>query len=75
MSSLAQERHELDQEFDRVPTCACGSNKERFPLHDARGIFCAYVCDDCEKEKKSQYRPEIFTDGNYWADEPIEEEW
>lgn len=55
-------------------TCPCGSGKDKYALNDARGIFCCYVCEDCEEEKKSHYRPEIFTDGNYEADEPIEPE-
>lgn len=44
---------------------------ERFALHDARGIFCAYVCDKCEDAKRSTYRADIFTDGDYWTDEPV----
>jgi len=44
-----------------------------FPLTDARGIFCAYVCNDCYEEKKAKYRPEIFEDSGYDAwDEQIE---
>jgi hypothetical protein len=43
-------------------------------LIDARGIYCCRVCEDCEAEKKARYRPEIFTDSNYYADEPIDEE-
>lgn len=54
--------------------CFCGSGKPRYELVDARGIFCCYVCEDCEAEKKSKYRPDIFEDANYWADEPIDEE-
>ena len=56
-----------------APKCTCGSNKESYPLEDARGIFCGIVCEDCVEEKKSQYRPEIFTDSDYWTDEPIDE--
>lgn len=44
----------------------------RWPLHDARGIFCCYVCDDCEDEKRSRYRLDVLQDPNYEADEPIE---
>ncbi len=56
--------------------CGCGSGKPRRALDDARGIFCAYVCDDCEEEAKSKYRSDIFTDSGYWHDEPIEpDEW
>ncbi len=55
--------------------CYCRSGKERYPLSDARGIFCGYVCEDCEEEKRAMFRPEIFTDGNYIADEQIEEDY
>jgi hypothetical protein len=55
--------------------CICGSGKERYELVDARGIFCGYVCEDCEKEKKARYRPEIFEDGNYECDEQIEDDY
>jgi len=52
--------------------CPCGSGKLKRPLYDARGIFCCYVCDACEKKKRRSYRSDIFIDPNYWADEPIE---
>jgi hypothetical protein len=45
---------------------------EQFALIDARGIFCCYVCDKCKAAKMTKYRPEIFTDPNYWHDEPID---
>lgn len=54
--------------------CTCGSGNEGEPLYDARGIYCCLICDDCEDEKRAKYRPEIFEDSNYWADEPIEAE-
>lgn len=54
--------------------CMCGSGKPRRALNDARGIFCGYVCDDCEESVRAKFRPEIFDDGNYEADEPIEPE-
>jgi hypothetical protein len=41
---------------------------------DARGIFCAFVCDECEKKKRAGFRPDIFTDSQYWTDEPVEED-
>tara|TARA_R110000803_G_scaffold210841_2_gene284392 strand:- start:27663 stop:28031 length:369 start_codon:yes stop_codon:yes gene_type:complete len=63
----------LAEENERL-LCRCGSGNHKFALHDARGIFCDYVCDSCENEKRSKYRLEIFTDGNYEADEPIEPE-
>jgi hypothetical protein len=55
-------------------TCACGSGKPKRDLIDARGIFCAYVCDDCEASRRGKYRDEIFTNAQYDADEPIEDD-
>jgi len=56
--------------------CPCGSGEARRDLVDARGIFCTFVCDKCEEEKRKRYRPEIFTDAQYEHSEPIdEEEW
>ncbi len=55
--------------------CPCGSGKEGFPLSDARGIYCCQICDDCEEKKRAKYRPEIFEDGGYEAEEPIDEEY
>jgi hypothetical protein len=49
--------------------CPCGSGEPRRELLDRRGIFCGYVCDQCEQDKRSQYHPDIFTDANYWPDE------
>ena len=54
--------------------CSCGSGLQRYDLTDARGIFCTYVCEKCERAKAAGYRPEIFTDSQYEADEPIEAE-
>ena len=54
--------------------CRCGSGKERYGLSDARGIFCCYMCEDCEKEKRSRYRAEVLVNSNYECDEPIEPE-
>ena len=54
--------------------CLCGSGLPSYALTDARGIFCTYACESCEAEKKRRFRPEIFTDANYYADEPIEPE-
>lgn len=47
---------------------------QRRALVDARGIFCCYVCDACYEAKRARYRPDIFTDPNYWTDEPVEPE-
>jgi len=49
--------------------CFCGSGLERFELRDARGISCGFVCDKCEAAKRAQYRPEIFYNGRYEADD------
>ena len=38
----------------------CGSGEPRRELKDARGIFCTFVCDKCEEEKRSHFRPDIF---------------
>lgn len=43
-------------------------------LRDARGIEIARVCQVCEPEVKADYRPEIFTNPQYWTDEPVEEQ-
>lgn len=43
-------------------------------LTDARGIPCGYVCEKCEAKKRSGYRPEIFENGAYEAEESIEPE-
>lgn len=54
--------------------CRCGSGLEGRPLYDARMIYCGRVCNRCEEEKMSEFRPEIFTDPGYYADEDIEPE-
>ena len=57
------------------PCPNCDSGKPRFELHDARGISCGYVCEDCIEEKKSHYRPEIFEDSFYHTDENIDDDY
>lgn len=57
-----------------IRLCRCGSLRYTYDLHDARGIFVNRVCSDCENEVRSRYRPEIFEDMNYEANEPIEPE-
>lgn len=52
--------------------CPCGSKRSRFMLYDARGIECGYACTKCEAAKRARYRPEVLTDANYEASEPIE---
>jgi hypothetical protein len=54
--------------------CPCGSGKQSWWEHDARGIPLCRVCDKCRKEKLSRYRPDVLTDPSYWTDEPVEEE-
>ena len=54
--------------------CACGSGQWRRELKDARGIFCTFVCDKCERRKRREFRAEIFSDPAYETDEPIEPE-
>lgn len=54
--------------------CPCGSGLPREELRDARGIFCTFICDACEDEKRGRFRPDIFTDPTYPADEPIAED-
>ena len=71
-----QEDPDPEQELGDVEdkfVCHCGSEKDQYSLYDARGIFVAYVCDDCVEDVKSKYRPEIFTDPNYETDEPIDD--
>lgn len=53
-------------------TCNCGSGLPREALIDAQGIFCCYVCDRCEGEKRGEYRSDIFADSDYWHDEPLD---
>jgi hypothetical protein len=54
--------------------CSCGSGLTKYALYDARGAFCTYVCTECEEKREKEFRPEIFTNANYYTDEPIEEE-
>jgi hypothetical protein len=53
--------------------CPCGSGRESWELLDARGIYCGRVCEKCEAEKRAEFRADIFTDANYWTDEPVGE--
>ena len=52
-------------------------HEQRYALYDARGIFCAYVCEHCEDAQRSKYRADVMTNSNYHADEAIdaEAEW
>ena len=68
---------DLDVE-ERTPAvtrpCPCGSGLESEAEYDARGIYLTRVCDRCRAEKLSHFRPEVLSDPNYEADEPIEED-
>ena len=52
-------------------TCDMDTREAKF---DARGIFLCYACKKCWNTKRRDYRPDVLTDPNYWADEPIDEE-
>lgn len=54
--------------------CPCGSGKNSWWESDARGIPLARVCVDCKQKALSKYRPEVLTNSQYEADEPIEED-
>lgn len=54
--------------------CNCGSGQLRYPLTDAAGIFCAYVCDKCETQVMKRYRPEIFSGSHPYASSGREED-
>lgn len=44
----------------QIPACRCGSGLPRRVLADAAGIFCAFVCDTCESDRKAGFNPDIF---------------
>lgn len=52
--------------------CNCGSGLASWWENDARGLPLCRVCPKCRKQQLSKYRPEVLTDSNYEADEPIE---
>jgi hypothetical protein len=54
--------------------CGCGSGLYSEPIYDARNIYCGRACEKCRKEHMAGFRPEVFTDPDYEADEPIEED-
>lgn len=57
--------------YDSRP-CPYGSGKMSRWQFDARGIELCRTCEDCHEEKMAGYRPEVLTDSNYEASEPIE---
>ena len=58
-----------------IRPCPCGSKLPSTWNHDARGIPLCRTCAKCHREKMKGYRPEVLTNPNYWADEPIEEDF
>jgi hypothetical protein len=52
--------------------CPCGSGLESRWQFDARGIELCRTCRKCHKAKMMRYRPEVLSDPNYSADEPID---
>lgn len=56
------------------PCPRCGADEWAEVEYDARGIPLGYACRRCRKELRARYRPEVLSDPNYEADEPIEPE-
>jgi hypothetical protein len=54
--------------------CPCGSGLDSYWQNDARGIPLCRTCSKCHDKKMKGYRPDVLSDSNYWADEPIEPE-
>lgn len=58
-----------------IRICSCGSGLPSWWAKDGNGIELCRVCDVCEEEKLSHYRPEIlkpYTQNE--VDEDIEED-
>lgn len=55
--------------------CPCGSGLASWWENDARGIPVARICVECGDEVLGKYRPEIFNDPDYEANEPIDGDW
>lgn len=55
-----------------TPCPRCGADEWARVEHDARGIPLGYACARCRDELLARYRPDVLTDPNYPADEPIE---
>ena len=51
-----------------MKTCSrCNNGKIRYELKDAAGIFCSFVCEDCEQYVRNEYKPSIFEPGTRYA--------
>lgn len=57
-----------------IRPCPCGSGKDSYWNHDARGIHLCRTCDDCHDTKMATYRPEVLTNPRYEADDLGEDE-
>jgi len=55
-------------------SCHCGSGCPSWWQNDARGIPLARVCEKCKEKTLAKYRPEVLSNPNYEASEPIEPE-
>lgn len=58
--------------MSRAPSCICGSGLPKTAQFDARGIFLTSTCARCHARRMQEFREDVLTDANYWADEPIE---
>jgi hypothetical protein len=56
----------------QVRDCPCGSGLDSYWQNDARGIPLCRTCDKCHDSRMAGYRPEVLTNSNYEADEPID---
>lgn len=56
--------------FGRLTECPCGSGRWPDEQLDGYGIFLCYTCIDCERQKLSMFRPDVFE--QYDTDEPID---
>ena len=45
---------------DQDNPCLSDEDYPRYELTDSMGISCGWCCDKCEKDLRSQYRPEGF---------------
>ena len=64
----------MEIDFEHRPHyCKDGeeSTKQTWPVDDAQGIFLCNVCEDCEAQKLSKYRPEIL---NGYSQDDVDEQ-
>lgn len=58
--------------MSKARPCPCGSGQLSWWEYDARGIELCRACPACRAEKLKHYRPEVLSNPNYEADEPID---